>query len=131
MKTCSVRRELSIAHAGSATGCRLHVSHQSMATVPRRAVATSRSRVRIALFECNSQGISQSPVILEDRSAGRRGAAGVRVGLVRDPPASVDPSHGEEVDEVAAEVVGLDEHRHARVADEIDAPNVGAVIRAG
>jgi hypothetical protein len=49
----------------------------------------------------------------------------VGVRLVRDPPAAVDASHGEEVDEVAAEVVGLDQHRDTGVAHQIDGPFVG------
>ena len=51
------------------------------------------------------------------------------VGLVRDPPAAVDACDGEVVDEVAAEVIGLDQHGDTGVAREIDAAYVRAIVR--
>src|SRR5438105_14084176 len=71
------------------------------------------------------------PVLRRFASARRWRSARVGVRLVRDPPAPVDASNREIVDEVATEVIRLDEDRYARVADQVDGANVGSIVRPG
>ena len=57
-------------------------------------------------------------------------AAGVGVGLVRDPPTTVDACDREVVDEVTTGKVVLHQHRDPRVPSDVDQAHIARVVRA-
>src|SRR5207245_11542832 len=97
-------------------------SNDSRPVRSRRSVPHTRPN-------CRSAAVDAGRVLGGFASARGWGAARVGVRLVRDPPAPIDASNREIVDEVATEVISLDEDRDARVADQVDRANVGSVIR--